>query len=71
MLNAVKHLCRTVGWTQTVRQRCFTAFSMTGVVAYTTNIVAYLSANCALVRRLNVLNVYCGPPRIPPPIPRP
>jgi hypothetical protein len=29
MLNAVKHLYRTVGQTQTVRQRCFTAFSMT------------------------------------------
>jgi hypothetical protein len=29
MLNAVKHLYRTVGRTQTKRQRCFTAFSMT------------------------------------------
>ncbi len=32
MLNAVKHLARTVEQTQTMRARCFTAFSMTTVL---------------------------------------
>ncbi len=31
MLNAGKHLYRTVGRTRMVRQRCFPAFSMTDV----------------------------------------
>jgi len=36
MLNAVKHLCRIVGRTRTMRQRCFTAFSMTFFFILTT-----------------------------------
>ena len=32
MLNAVKHLARTVEQTRTMRARCFTAFSMTTVL---------------------------------------